>query len=152
MERQGRHEKCGKICQKYKKGQKIVIIDTDVLIWYLRGNESAQKIIDASIPFKISVINYMELLQGMKGKKELSILQKYLKKWSVEIVLINENISSRAMFLVEDYYLSHSLELGDAIIAATALEYREILLTANEKHYSFIPNIKTKKFRVSPGG
>ena len=124
-----------------------MIIDTDVLIWYLRGNEKAKKIININIPFRISVINYMELLQGMKDKNELHILQKYLKKWSTEIIQINENISSRAMFFVEDYYLSHSMELGDAIIAATALEYNEILLTTNDKHYGFIPNIQINKFR-----
>ena len=123
-----------------------MIIDTDVLIWYLRGNQNARKIITAGIPFKISVINYMELLQGMKDKSELRILQKCLRKWSTEIIQINENISSRAMFFMEDYYLSNSMELGDAVIAATALEYHEILLTANEKHYGFIPEIQINKF------
>ena len=42
--------------------------------------------------------------------------------------------------------LSHSLELADSIIAATALEYHEVLLTANEKHYGFIPNIEINRF------
>ena len=124
-----------------------MIIDTDVLIWFLRGNENAQKIIKANIPFKISVINYMELVQGMRDKKELNILQKYLRQWSTEILQINENISTRSMFFVEDYFLSHSMELGDAIIAATALENHETLLTANDKHYVFIPNIQIKKFK-----
>ena len=123
-----------------------MIIDTDVLIWYLRGNQKAQKTVIASIPFKISIVNYMELLQGMKDKRELRILQKCFKEWSTEIIQINENVSSRAMFFVEDYFLSHSMELGDAIIAATALEHHEILLTANEKHYAFIPNIQISKF------
>ena len=124
-----------------------MIIDTDVLIWYLRGNENAQKIINANIPFKMSVINYMELLQGMKNKNELRTFQKYLKKWSIEIIQINENISNRAMFFMEDYCMSHLMKLGDAIIAATALEYREFLLTANDRHYEFIPNIQINKFR-----
>jgi predicted nucleic acid-binding protein len=124
-----------------------MLIDTDVLIWYLRGNENAQKIITANIPFKISVVTYIELLQGMKNKGELKILQKFVKKWSIEIIQINENISSRAMFLVEDFCLSHSMEMGDAVIAATALENQEILLTANNKHYSFIPNIQIHKFK-----
>ena len=124
-----------------------MIIDTDVLIWYLRGNENAQKIIFDNIPFKISVVNYLELLQGMKDKRELHILQKYLKKWSTEIIQINENISNRAMFLMEDYCLSHSMELGDAFIAATALESHETLLTANDKHYGYIPNIQINKFK-----
>jgi len=124
-----------------------VIIDTDVLIWYLRGNENAQRAVSVNIPFKISVINYLELLQGMKDKRELHILQKYLTKWATEIIHVNESISSRAMFLMEDYCLSHSMELGDAIIAATVLESREILLTANDKHYGFLPDIQINKFK-----
>ena len=124
-----------------------MIIDTDVLIWYLRGNENARKSINSNIPFKISVINYMELIQGMYDKKELKILQKYLREWQVEIIQINESISSRAMFFMEDYYLSHSMELGDAIIAATVMENRDILLTANKKHYSFIPNMEIILFK-----
>jgi predicted nucleic acid-binding protein len=83
----------------------------------------------------------------MKSKNELKILQKCLKRWTVEIIQINENISTRAMFLVEDYFLSYSLELSDAIIAATSLERQETLLTANDKHCKFIPNIQVKKFK-----
>jgi len=124
-----------------------LIIDTDVLIWYLRGNKEAQKTINASIPFKISVITYLELIQGVQDKRELRILQKYLKAWSTEIIQINENISSRAMFFTEDYYLNNSMETGDALIAATAIERQEVLVTANDKHYGFIPNIQINKFR-----
>jgi len=124
-----------------------VIIDSDVLIWYLRGNVNAHKIISNNIPFKISVINYLELIQGMRDKNELRVLQKQLKKWSTEIIQINENISTYAMFLVENYYLSHSMENGDAIIAATALDKNEVLLTANYKHYGYIPNIQVQKFK-----
>jgi predicted nucleic acid-binding protein len=124
-----------------------MLIDSDVLIWYIRGNENARNTINTTIPFKVSVINYMEVIQGMKDKKELKSFQKYLKKWSVDIIQINENVSTRAMFLVEDYYLSHSLELGDAIIAATALENQETVLTGNEKYYKFIPNIQIQKFK-----
>ena len=124
-----------------------MIIDTDVLIWYLRGNENAREIVSASIPFSISVITYLELLQGMNDKKELRILQKYVRTWSTEIIQINETISNRAMFFVEDYFLSHSLKFADAVIAASALERHEVLLTANEKHYSFIPNIQINKFK-----
>jgi predicted nucleic acid-binding protein len=88
----------------------------------------------------------MEVIQGMKDKNELKSFQKYLKKWSVEIIQINESISTRAMFLVENYFLSHSLALGDSIIASTALENQEIVLTGNDKHYKFIPNIQIQKF------
>ena len=124
-----------------------MIIDTDVIIWYLRGNIKAKKIVNDNVPFKISLISYLELLQGMRDKNELAALQKQLKKWSTKIILINESISAYAMFLVENFYLSHSIEAGDAIIAATALDNNEILLTVNYRHYSFIPNIQVQKFR-----
>ena len=45
------------------------------------------------------------------------------------------------------YYLNHSMELPDAIIAATVLENQETLLTVNNKHYYFIPNIQINIFK-----
>lgn len=126
-----------------------MIIDTDVLIWFLRGNEKAKKKIYENIPFKISVITYMEIVRGMKNKEEQKLLHKYLKKWAVEIIQIHENISTRGMFFVEDYSLSHSIELADALIAATAVETGESLLTGNVKHYKHVPNIELSIFRVS---
>jgi predicted nucleic acid-binding protein len=83
----------------------------------------------------------------MRNKNELQILKKYLKKWAVKLLHINENISARAMFLVENYYLSNSLELGDAIIGVTARENQETLLTANYKHYKIIQDLKIEIFR-----
>jgi len=124
-----------------------MIIDTDVLIWYLRGNEKALVAVKKSIPFSISVITYMELVQGMRNKRELELLKKHLKAWNVKILQINENISAKAMDLVEAYYLSNSLELGDAIIGVTAKENYETLMTANDKHYRIIQDLKLEIFR-----
>ncbi len=124
-----------------------MIIDTDVIIWFLRGNEKAKEVVYKNIPFKISVITYMEIVQGMKDKKELLVFQKQLRKWNVEILQIDTEISSRAMFFVEDYFLSHSMELSDALIAATGIQTKDIVLTANDKHYKFIPNIQLEKFK-----
>jgi len=78
-----------------------VIIDTDVLIWYFKGNKNALDIIKKYTPFSISVITYMELIQGMRNKNELQILKKYLAKWNTKILQINENISGKSMFLKE---------------------------------------------------
>ena len=114
-----------------------MIIDTDVIIWYLRGNEKAKELIYKNIPFKMSVITYMEIVQGMKDKKELLVFQKHIRKWDVEIIQIDTEISSRAMFFVEDYFLSHSMELSDAMIAATGIQTKEVIITANDKHYKF---------------
>ncbi len=123
-----------------------MIIDTDVLIWYLRGNEKAKKVVEDAIPFSISAVTYMELIQGMKDKEEYRRFQKWMQRWNTDIIHIDSDISSRAVFYIQEYALSHAIYLADALIAATVVQMGETLLTANDKHYKFIPNIKCKKF------
>jgi predicted nucleic acid-binding protein len=124
-----------------------LIIDTDVLIWYLRGNARARKTVEGHIPFSISVITYMELIQGMKSKNEFKLFQRQINRWNTDIIQIDKEISSRGMFYVQEYSLSHSMFLADALIAATVVQNSEKLLTANDRHYRFIPNIECLKFK-----
>ena len=124
-----------------------MIFDTDILIWYMKGNELAQTKVEECAPFSISVVTYMELVQGMRNKAELKTFLKFLKKRSVSILHIDQDISARAMFFVEDYFLSNSLQLADALIAATSIQTKELLVTANDKHYKYIPNIQIEIFR-----
>ncbi|GHU97100.1 ribonuclease VapC [Spirochaetia bacterium] len=126
-----------------------MLIDSDVMIWFYRGKEMAQKTIFQNIPFKLSAVSYMEIIQGVRDKEELNKLKKDLKQWSTEIIQINETISKKAINLMEEYKLSYGLVLGDAIIASTALEYDEPLITGNTKHYEYIPDIKILSFKIS---
>ncbi len=123
-----------------------MILDTDVLIWYLRGNEKSRTVVEKNIPFSISVVTYMELIQGMKNRIEMKMFQRQVHKWNLTIIQIDKEISSRAMFYVQEYSLSHSMMLADAMIAATVVQTGEILLTANDKHYKFIPTMECQKF------
>lgn len=123
-----------------------MIIDTDVLIWYLRGNEKAKKVVEEALPFSVSAVTYMELIQGMKDKEEYRRFQKQMQRWNIDIIHIDNDISSRAVFYIQEYALSHAMYLADALIAATVVQRGETLLTANDKHYKFIPNIQYKKF------
>lgn len=124
-----------------------MVIDTDVLIWYMRGNEKAYKAIEDSPNFSISVITYMELVQGMRNKKELNNLRKALRGWNTKILYISEEISAKAMFSVEQHFLSHSIQLADVLIGATAITYGLPLLTGIDKHYKVMKDIQIKKFR-----
>jgi len=125
-----------------------VIIDTDVLIWYLRGNEKAQRAVEAHRDFSISAVTYMELVQGMADKRELAIFRRTMRAWDATIIYIDREISSKAMLYVEEHCLSHSMQLADALIAATAVQCGQPLLTGNARHYRVIKELDLKIFRV----
>jgi len=123
-----------------------MVIDTDVLIWYMKGNEKAYKVIEKSKNFFISVVTYMELVQGMRNKKELNNLRRALHVWNSKVLYISEEISVKAMFFVEQHYLSHSIQLADALIGATAITYGLPILTGNDRHYKILKDMQIKKF------
>lgn len=123
-----------------------MVIDTDVIIWYLRGNTTAYELIENAEKFSLSVITYMELVQGMRNKKELNTLRQALHAWKAKILYITEEISAKAMFAVEQHFLSHSVQLADALIGATAITYGLPLITGNDKHYKIMKDIQLKKF------
>ena len=124
-----------------------MLIDTDVLIWNLRGNTNAADLLDNAGGFTLSAVSYMELVQGVRNKADLRTLRKALQYWKASISPIDSEISTRAMFLMETYALSHNLQMADALIASTAISLGELLVTANDKHYRMIEELEIKVFR-----
>lgn len=90
------------------------------------------------MPFSISIVTYMELVQGMCDKRELSKMKKAFAEMEVEVIPLSESISLLASDYVEMYALSHSMEMADALIAETCMEHNETLATANDKHYKVV--------------
>lgn len=54
---------------------------------------------------------------------------------------MDEAISRRADELIGQYYLGYNLEIPDALIAATVIEYNLPLLTKNQRDFRFVPEI-----------
>jgi hypothetical protein len=50
------------------------LIDSDIIIWNWRSQESAATLLAAE-PFAISAVTYMELVQGMRNARELKNLR-----------------------------------------------------------------------------
>jgi hypothetical protein len=123
-----------------------MLIDTDVLIWYMRGNRKAFKAVEALGEFSISVVTYIELVQGLRNKAERNTLKNFLQAKSTAILHVTDSISATAMFLVEQYHFGFSLELADALIAATALDRGLPLFTGNARHYRAVKNLVLKRF------
>jgi predicted nucleic acid-binding protein len=123
-----------------------MLIDTDVLIWLFRGRDSASRLLQRLDSVTLSAITYMELVQGLRDKKEFRLLRQTIHEEDWEILPVDENISQRATVYIENYALSHGLLLADALIAASAIESGLTLATANARHYKMIPEIALKTF------
>lgn len=125
-----------------------MLVDTDVLIWYLRGNSKAKTALDSFHQFSISCVTYMEIVQGLRNKEELKLWKSFLKERGVQHIFIDEDIASRAVYWMEEFFLSHNLRMADALIAATADTYGLDLLTGNYDDYKFLPGLALKGFRT----
>ncbi|MBF0292100.1 MAG: type II toxin-antitoxin system VapC family toxin [Nitrospinae bacterium] len=124
----------------------MTLVDTDIIIWYMRGNAKAGIALHSLEKILISAVTHMEVVQGMRDKRELAALTVTLAKWKASVLPINEAISNMAVQLVERHFLSHSLSMADALIGSTALSYRIPLLTANIRHYTVIDGLILKTF------
>lgn len=122
----------------------VHLLDTDILIDFLRGREEARTLVEqfisaTEVPY-ISVVTVAELLAGMRrGEEEATegLLGLFLK------IPVSESIARSAGVILRRYVKSHGLELGDAIIGATALATGAVLVTRNLKHYPF-PEIELR--------
>jgi len=119
-----------------------MVIDSTVLIDYLRGNDSAKNyILSAVEPFKISRVVVMELIAGSKNRQEVKKNLQFITNLELDIVEINEEISQQAGKLFENYFHQYGLGITDALIAAMAIVAGDKLVTHNVKHFKFIKEL-----------
>lgn len=128
-----------------------MLVDSDVLIWHLRGLPMATLRLDRLPRLTISAMTYFEIPQGIRNRAELMAVQKSLALRNTERLPLTPEITLRAAGLMESFTLSHGLGLGDALIAATALEHAMPLLTANVKHFSPIDGLTLEQFDPAMG-
>lgn len=119
----------------------MILCDTNVIIEVLKKNltviQTVEKI--GLDKISISVVTAMELYYGALNKAELKKIKLHLS--SIRIYHIDEEISVTASDLIERYAKSHGLQIPDALIAATALNYGIKLYTGNKKDFVFIEKI-----------
>ena len=123
-----------------------LLIDTDVLIWYLRGHAEAGRLLDSLAEPILSAVTYMELMQGCRDKRELSLLKKDMGMRGTRILPIDANISDRAVSLIEAHALSSGLQMADALIAATGLIHGLPLVTGNVRHFVALDGLLVERF------
>jgi len=125
----------------------MMLFDTDILIWTLRGHAKAADRIARCTKRFTSAVSYMELLKGARDKNEQREIKKFLHCYGFEILPITENISHRAVIYMEEFAIKSGIDMPDALIAATACETPLPLVTGNYKDYKDIPDIELSIFK-----
>jgi hypothetical protein len=123
-----------------------MLFDTDVLIWVLRGNLRSAALVDETDERFLSVVSYMELLQEAQDKDEVRTIKGFLADAGFQMTPLSENIGHRASIYMEEFGLKAGMKLGDALLAATAVENHLTLCTANRRHYQPISELELMIF------
>ena len=121
------------------KAENTILVDTDILIDYLRGIPSAIQYLETSAAdLSLSVVNVAELHAGVRDheREAVNALLECFK-----IVPLDKEIAVRGGLLRRDFGKSHGIELADALIAATVESIGGTLATLNRKHYPMLSSV-----------
>lgn len=120
----------------------IVLVDTSMLIDYLRGHAGAAEVLErerAIGPLHASEISRLEVLAGMRSAEEndtRSLLSMLI--WHP----VDEEVAEVAGALGREWLRSHqAIDAADLAIAGTVVRMNAELLTCNVKHFPMFPNL-----------
>lgn len=112
-------------------------IDSDVLIWHLRGEPKALEFLH-----RLRRDEQLELWTGAMQRAEVIFFMRPAEKDSTLLFMsqfstaaANEEIIDKAATLYREWHGSHGMDINDAILAATALTTGGRIYSLNKKHY-----------------
>jgi predicted nucleic acid-binding protein len=116
------------------------LVDTDVVVDYLRGVPDAVTFMEGAIPpLLMSSVTVAELYSGVREGKERNTLDEFLKAF--EVVAVDHQLAKQGGLFRRKFGKSHAVGLADAIIAATAEQEGVQLVTLNRKHFPMLKDV-----------
>ena len=131
----------------------MVLLDTDILVGYLRGDEKASKEIETfsakGQELKVSAVTAMELMHGAKlnpdADKKLKDVNTLLGRIKViPFELKAADHGSTILTLLKKK--GSMIGLPDIQIGATALALQDSIVTRNIKDFSRIPGLRIHRW------
>lgn len=119
------------------------LLDSDIIIWHLRGRKEITEMLRDLQRFGLPACSALSVLEVQLGAKkgEEEKTDRFLS--SLRIFDVNREIATKAAQLIRTFKAKGvTLDLPDGVIAATCIVYELILVTYNTKHYP-IPEIKS---------
>ena len=127
---------------------KQVILDTDTVSFFFRGNEKVIRNIDnyltQFVNLNISIITYYEILNGLlfkDAKKQLNKFlefTKYNKILPLTVLSVNNSANIYANLRKTGKVISHN----DVLIAGIAITNNFVLITNNTYHFKRIKELE----------
>ena len=116
---------------------KSVLIDSDILIEVSRARDQVileqwDQLSRGDPAVMCSPVTVAELWHGARPQEHATLNMLFI---AIHCVPIDIKIGQRAGEYLKQYAKSHHVELGDALIAATAAIHKLELWTRNQKHY-----------------
>lgn len=116
---------------------KSVLIDSDILIEVSRARDHTvlarwDELSRSEVALLCSPVTVAELWHGARPKEHGTLEALFA---AIHCAPIDSKIGVRAGNYLRQYAMSHHVELGDALIAATASIHNLELWTRNRRHY-----------------
>ena len=130
------------------------ILDTDILISFLRNNEKAvqyiTKLTEKKNTLKTTIINVAELYSGVYRSsnvaREIRILEAFLESFEI-LGLDTKTAIAYGQISADLHKRGTPVGVMDELIASIVIHYREILVTGNVKHFKIVPHIKYQNWK-----
>ena len=114
-----------------------MLIDTDVLIDYLRGQDEAVAFLEAHhSELHVSAVTVAELYQGVREGRERTQLARTLS--AMTVLPITAQIAKAAGLMRREHRAKLGCGLADCLIAATAEAHDLTMVTLNQNHFAMI--------------
>lgn len=114
-----------------------VYIDSDLLIWHLRGGRKAERFLRSigrqpGAELWIGALQRAEMVFFMRPAEEAATLS-FLSRFKTEPV--TQRVVDDAAALYREWHPTHEVDINDAILAATVMATGGKIYTLNIKHY-----------------
>src|SRR3989344_7568273 len=118
------------------------LLDTNIVIYYLRGNKEVVNFVDKILTqgLAVSTITLAELFHGanksQNAKRNISLINQFIDTPQITVLQTDEIIAASYGKLMAKLEQKGTKLAGiDTLIAATAISNNLIILTADKKHF-----------------
>lgn len=130
------------------------LVDTDILSYYLKGDEKVVKKFHEYLHhfdrINISIITFYELLGGLKHKNSIHQLLKFEMFINDNNVIYISELSARNSANIYSELRERGITIGtsDTLIAGIAIENELTLITNNVKHFETVKGLKIENWKM----